>query len=140
MVDKELEFNIKKTKDFIEIWGKFHSIFNNTFRDGSLNNDEEKNFLSTKALVNSRYDDLMDSLGVKPIDRFIKSEVIYSILSITDLSIMSDEKIENINKNWNKSSEFLEVLLERLKRKQKRIEGFNKFFFVMKKGLVKLKH
>lgn len=133
MIDKKLEANIKKTKEFIEIWDKFHRIFKNVLANNTLNNDQEKNFLSTKALVNSRYDDLMDSLGVKPIRRFIKSEFIYNILSLENLSIMSDERLKTIDKDWYESSRFLGALLARLERKKRRIEGFNRFFFVLKK-------
>ncbi|MGB2705275.1 MAG: hypothetical protein WBC74_00210 [Candidatus Omnitrophota bacterium] len=123
MIDRKLEGNIKKTKEFVEIWGNFRKIFKN---------NDEKNFLATRTLVNSRYDDLMDSIGEKPIKRFIKNEPLYNILSLENLSIMSDERLKKLDKDWNESSGYLSSLLERLERKKRRIEGFNRFFFLLK--------
>jgi len=123
MIDRELEANIKKTKEFIEIWNNFHRIFKG---------NDEKNFLATKTLVNSRYDDLMDSIGEKPIKRFIKNEPLYNILSLENLSIMSDERLKKLDIDWNESSRYISLLFERLKRKKRRIEGFNRFFFLLK--------
>ena len=123
MIDRKLEGNIKKTKEFVEIWSNFRRIFKN---------NDEKNFLATRTLVNSRYDDLMDSIGEKPIKRFIKNEPLYNILSLGNLSIMSDERLKKLDKDWDESSGYLSSLLERLKRKKRRIEGFNRFFFLLK--------
>ncbi len=135
MIDRKLEANIKKTKEFIEIWDKFSRIFKNTVSGNHVSIDEEREFLSTKTLVNSRYEDLMDSLGVKPLKRFIMSPSIYNVLSLEKISIMSDEKFDTVDKDWEESSRFLTVLLERLKTKKRRIEGFNRFFFVTKKAI-----
>jgi hypothetical protein len=133
MKDKRLEANIKKAKDFLEIWKKFHNVFRNVFSGNTINKKEERHFLSTRELVNSRYDDLMDSLGVKPIRRFITGEAVYSILSIEDLSVMSDEKLHMVERNWEESFTFLRSLLERLERKKRRIGGFNTVAFAVKK-------
>ena len=135
MIDRKLEANIKKTKEFIEIWDKFNRIFKNTISENHVSIDEEKEFLSTKALVNSRYEDLMDSLGVKPLKRFIMSPSIYSVLSLEKISIMSDEKLGMVDKDWKESSKFLTALFKRLESKKRRIEGFNRFFFMAKKGI-----
>ena len=135
MIDRKLEANIKKTKEFIEIWNEFNRIFKNTISENHVSIDEEKEFLSSKTLVNSRYEDLMDLLGVKPLKRFIMSPSIYNVLSLEKISIMSDEKFDTVDKDWEESSKFLTALLERLKIKKRRIEGFNRFFFVTKKAI-----
>jgi len=123
MIDKILEVNIKKAKDFIEIWDNFRRIFKN---------NDVKNFLSTRKLVNSRYDDLMDSLGEKPLKRFVKNEALYNILSLGNLSIMSDERLRTLEGDWKESSRSLAAMLERLKKKKRRIEGFNRIVFTLK--------
>ncbi len=123
MIDRKLEENIKKAKGFMEIWGNFRRTFKN---------NDEKNFLPTKTLVNSRYDDLMDSIGEKPIKRFTKNEPLYNILSLENLSMMSDGRLKSIEKDWEDSSVYLFSLLDRLERKKRRIEGFNRFFFLLK--------
>ena len=89
MIDRKLEENIKKVKEFMEMWENFHRIFKK---------NDEKNFLATKSFVSSRYDDLMDSIGEKPIKRFIKNEPLYNILSLENLSVMSDDRLKNLEK------------------------------------------
>jgi len=123
MIDKKLEGNIKKVKEFTEIWGNFRRIFKN---------NDEKNFLATRSLVRSRYDDLMDSIGEKPIKRFIKNEPLYNILSLENLSIMSDGRLKSLEGDWDDSFAYLLSLADRLERKKRRIEGFNRFFFLLK--------
>ncbi len=126
MIDRKLEENIKKAKEFAEIWENFRRIFNN---------NDEKNFLATKTLVNSRYDDLMDSIGEKPIKRFVKNASLYNILSLKNLSMMSDERLRMIKGDWEESRAFLFSLINRLQRKKKRIDEFNRFFFLLKNAV-----
>src|SRR4030042_1437486 len=122
----------------MEIWNKFRLIFQKALSCNTVDIDEERSFLSLKGLVNSRYDDLMDSFGVKPIGRFIKSESIYNILSLENLSTMSDERYALVERDWEESLRFLDSLLERLERKKRRIGGFNKFIFLVKNGINRL--
>ena len=69
---------------------------------------------------------------MKPLRRFIISPSIYNVLALDKLSMMSDERSKAIAKDWEESSRFLNSLLSRLQRKKRRIEGFNKFVFVLK--------
>ena len=137
MVDKKLENNIKKTKEFIEIWSKFRNIFDKTLSENILNHEREKEFLSTKPLVDSRFDDLMDSLGAKPLRRFTTGAPLYSVLSVDKLSAMSDEKTKELEKNWDESKKFLKALISRLEKKKRKIEGFNRFFLSLKRRFKK---
>ncbi len=125
MIDKKVEDNIKKTKRFLEFWSKFHELYSS----------KEENFLSTRILVNSRFQDLMDSVGMKHSQRLTKGFPIYEILSIENLSGMSDEKLKRIEECWTDSYSFLRSLLNRFQRKKRRIEGFNKSIFVIKSFL-----
>jgi len=135
MIDRKLEANIKKTKEFMEIWDKFNHIFKATISGDHVSINEEEEFLSSKALVNSRYEDLMDSLGVKPLKRFIMSASLYNVLSLEVISIMSDEKLHAVDRDWEESSKFLTSLLKKLETKKRRIKDFNKFLFVAKKEI-----
>lgn len=139
MIDKKLEANIKKTREFTEIWNKFNRIFKNAISGEHISRDREKEFLSTRALVNSRYEDLMDSLGVKPLKRFIISPFVYNVLSLEKISVMSDEKSDTVDKDWEGASKFLAALLKKLEGKKRRIKNFNRFFFVAKKEIRKRK-
>ena len=125
MIDKKLEDNIKNAKRFLEFWSKFHELY-------SL---KEENFLSTRTLVNSRFQDLMDSVGMKHSQRLIKGFPIYEILSIENLSGMSDEKLRRIEECWTDSYYFLTSVLNRFQKKKKRIERFNKLVFTIKSFL-----
>jgi hypothetical protein len=137
MIDKKLEANIKKTKDFIEIWRKFYDIFKNATSKNHLGRDKERELLSVRELVNSRYEDLMDSLGVKALKRFIISPSVYNVLSFEKISITSDKRLHALDRDWEESFKFLNGILGRLERKKQRIGEFNKFAFVVKKGMAK---
>ncbi|MFH1594072.1 MAG: hypothetical protein ABID09_05200 [Candidatus Omnitrophota bacterium] len=139
MIDKRLEANIRKTKQFIELWDKFHTFFNKTICENCVSEENEKEFVSIRVLVNSRYEDLMDGLGVKPLKRFMINPSITSLLTLEKIGIMSDTKGKAVNDSWADSSGYLNLLLERLKRKKRRIEGFNRFFFVLKNGPVRFR-
>lgn len=125
MIDKKLEDNIKNTKRFLEFWSKFHQLYSS----------KEENFLSTRTLVNSRFQDLMDSAGMKHSQRLTKGFPIYEILSIENLSGMSDEKLKRIEKCWTDSYHFLRGVLKQFQKKKKRIERFNKLVFTIKSFL-----
>jgi len=135
MVDRKLEENIKKAEDFTQIWKRFRRVFERALSEGHVGRGEEDEFMSVRNLVNSRYEDLMDSLGVKPLRRFIIGASVCNILSLEKLSIMSDERLKSVAEDWRLSEEFLNALTERLKRKKKRIEGFNKLFILTKRRI-----
>ncbi|MFH1380812.1 MAG: hypothetical protein ABIH57_01385 [Candidatus Omnitrophota bacterium] len=135
MIDLKLEANIKNTKEFIELWTKFHQIFEKTISEPLVNNEKEAEFASVRKLLNSRFEDLMDSLDIKPLKRFVMCTAICNILALEELSNMSDEKMKNFNTDWDESSKFLYGILDRLNRKKNRIGDFNKFAFVIKRKI-----
>jgi hypothetical protein len=139
MIDKKLEGNIRKTKEFIEIWDKFRRIFGIAVSENRVNENKEKEILSIRDLLDSRYEDLMDSLEVKPLERFVMCQPIYNLLSLEKLLIMSDEKLKTFEKDWAESYRFLAGLLGKLEKKKRRISGFNALAFRMKKRIRGLK-
>ena len=110
----------KNTKTFLEFWSKFHELYRS----------DEEGFLSTRMLVNSRFQDLMDFVGIKHSQRLTEGFPIYQILSIENLSGISDERFKKIEDYWTDSYLFLSSLLSRFQRKKKRIEKFNKLIFL----------
>lgn len=135
MIDKSLEDSIKKTRHFIEIWNKFHDIFKKMISQNHVDGGKEKEFLSARELAGSRYEDLMDSLSVKPIRRFVIGRAVFNVLSFDSVFAMSDEKLELFDKNWAESFVFLKELLDRLERKKRRIGNVNRFAFTVKKKI-----
>ncbi|MDD5439359.1 MAG: hypothetical protein PHS37_04155 [Candidatus Omnitrophica bacterium] len=135
MKDKTLEHNIKETQVFVEFWTKFHELYKQTVAQNPVPVGKTNLFVLTKDLVSSRFDDLMDQLEIRSAERMVKCMPIYEILSLNDFSTMSDEKLTHLTDCWTESYYYLYGLLSRFKKKRKRIEKFNRFFFVAKKLL-----
>ena len=51
MKDRDLEIQIRKTREFIELWDKFRQIYNGAIKGDSFPGRMEKDFLETKELV-----------------------------------------------------------------------------------------
>lgn len=137
MKDKKLEENIKKTHQFLEFWSKFHELYRDALSDNGTSDYRGEMFLSTRGLVNSRFEDLMDSIEINSRERVSKSFPIYEILSVNDLSAISDEKLSRLDDCWMDSYIFLSSLLNRFKKKKQRIEKFNKFLFITKRWVTR---
>ena len=135
MIDRKLEGDIKKTKEFIELWDKFHQIFKDAISENHVSESKEKEILATKSLVGSRYEDLMDTLGKRPLERFIMSPSVYNILSLEKISIVSDRRLDALDCDWREAQRSLKALFERLERKKRRIGNLNRFAFALKKGV-----
>ncbi len=133
MVDKTLEQNITKTQTFLELWTKFHELYRDAVSDDRGMGPKGEIFISTRGLVNSKFDDLIDSLKKTPRCGITQRFLFYEILSLKDLSTMSDERLDKIKDCWMDSYIFLYGTLDRFKKKKQRIEKFNKFFFIMKR-------
>jgi len=133
MVDKKLEENIKKTQTFLEFWTKFDELYREAVSERTVSGPKTEIFISTRSLVNSRFEDFMDALGIGRTDRMIKCGFVYEILSLEDLDTMSDERLNKIRECWTDSYIYLYSVLNRLKKKKQRIEKFNRFFFITKR-------
>ena len=140
MIDKKLEENIKKAGEFIELWKKFYEIFEKAISSNPISSEIERNFHSTKRLLSIRFEDLMDSLNIRPSIRILKHAPIYNILFLKNLKEMSEDKSSEIKRNWQNSLENLEILKSRLERKKMRIQRFNRFFYILKNKIVRKKH
>lgn len=135
MKDKKLEENIKHTETFLGLWQNFQGLYKSAIEEKTSSGGLNENFLSTRGLVNARFEDLMDSLGIGQKEKTRRCYPVYQILSIEDLRVISDEKLTALNEWWVDSNIFLYSLLKRFKKKKRRIEKFNKFFYLTKKLL-----
>jgi|GEM_PF-1731009 len=127
---KNIENQIKKAETFIEFWTKFNHLFNDAMANGMGVAPERESFVSTSLLVNTRFEELMDTMKVSSRDRMKKCYPIYEILSINDFNNMSDEKLDRIKDCWNDSFVYLYSMLDRCRKKKKKVEkliGFNFF-------------
>ena len=137
MKDKQLESNIKNTEEFLEYWVKFNQIYKDSISVRQDSVAVKDIFFSTKEIVNNRFEDFLDSIGITHKQRVDRYFGIYRILSIKDLDIMSDEKIDQIKEDWTESFILLYDQLKRFKRKKLRIENINGIFFKINKFLNK---
>jgi len=133
MIDKKLEEKIKQTQIFIEFWTKFHELYNNALSENEAGPKTEV-FLSTRELVNKRFEDTMDFLEFSQRYRLANCYPIYEILSVKDISHMSDEKRKRIDDFWTDSFIFIYAVMKRLKKRRQRIMKFNRFLYIAKKS------
>ena len=63
MVSKDLELKIKRVKEFMQLWIKFHDLYKDALSDGVITPEEESNFLETKSLIARKYQALKELLG-----------------------------------------------------------------------------
>jgi len=133
MKDPKLEENIKEICKFVEFWTKFHELYKEAIAKNPVPADKTNMFIATKDLVSNRFNDLLDALEIRHGERMTKCLPIFEILSLDDFSTMSDEKLDRLTDHWSDSYFYLYGILNRLKKKKRRIEKFNRFFFVIKK-------
>ncbi len=137
MRDKQLEEYIKKTQTFLEFWCKFNHIFDQSICSASMDKVQGEDFIATRNLVNMKFEDLLDELGVPRARRIARCYPIYEILCLDDFSTMSDDKIAKLKDCWQESYIMLYSLLNRFKKKKKRIEKINGFILRTKRILTR---
>ena len=104
MIDRDVEDRIKKTKEFMELWMKFHTLYKEALKKETIDPQEEETFLETKSLIARKYQALIEFLKVSPAleqDRAI--DVISQVLSLQGVSALSDDQIQEIENGWHQS-------------------------------------
>jgi len=127
MTVKELQGNIKKTKDFTSLWVKFHDLYNSASRKEAITQDEEDIFLETKSLVTGRYEDLKGALKINRAADGEMRDIISRVLSLKSMAAMSDKALEKIEESWKHSHVFLNNILKVLERRSAELAQKRKF-------------
>ena len=125
MKDKKTELDIKTMRDFLEFWGKFHSIYSGTLEKCTITNEDEDKFLETKLMIRNKYDELKGSLEYRYMPHGRLTDPVSDILSLQTVRFISEDNLKKINNNWKDSYIFLNNIFERLKTKKRRFESFN---------------
>jgi len=125
MIDKELEEKIKKTKEFMELWIKFHNLYKEALKDKVVDPEEEKAFLETKSLIARKYQALTDLLKITPSTEDKTIDVISQVLSLQSISTLSDVQLEEIDNGWHHSNIFLNKLLGSLENRRETLLKIN---------------
>ena len=118
MVDKELELKIKRVKEFMQLWIKFHEMYKSSISRETVSPDAEKTFLDTKSLIARKYQALKDLLGIASSYDDKTFDVISQVLSLKSVSAISDLSLHKIEKDWHNSYIQLNKLLGELEGKQ----------------------
>ena len=126
MVDKDLELKIKKVKEFMELWVKFHDMYKDALSHETITPEEEKNFLETKSLIARKYQALIEHLGIdRPYDDKT-FDVISQLLSLKSVAAISDLSLNKIEYDWHNSYVLLNKLLGELEARQETLRKVSK--------------
>ncbi len=127
MIDRDLEHKIKKVKEFMELWVKFHDMYKDALSHETITPDEEKNFLETKSLIARKYQALIEHLGIdRPYDDKT-FDVISQLLSLKSVAAISDLSLNKIEYDWHNSYVLLNKLLGELEAGQESLRKVSKF-------------
>ena len=134
MIDKKTEGAIKTLKGFLELWGKFHSIYHDIASKEIITKDAEAKFLETKQIILEKYEALKNNeLEFKYMPRSRLTDPVGDILALNRITFMSERNLKKLNEDWRDSYIFLNNILERLKTKKRRLEGFNPIWVFFKR-------
>lgn len=119
MIDRDVEDKIKKTKEFMELWRKFHHLYKEASNKESIDPQEEETFLETKSLIARKYQALVDLLGMsQSLEQDRTFEVISQVLSLQGVSTLSDVQIQEIENGWHQSYIALNKILGSLENRR----------------------
>ena len=125
MRDKKTEADIKAIKSFLELWTKFHSIYDEAVSKEVISKEGEAIFLETRDKIKSKYGELKNILETKYAPHSRPTDPVDDILAITGIRLMSERSLKKLSEDWRDSYVFLNSIMERLKNEKKRLEEFN---------------
>lgn len=140
MIDKKIESNIKALNEFLEFWGKFHSIYSLIISKELITKEDEEKFLETKVLIRNKYSELKGELEFKYMPHARLTDPVNDVLGLAGVRFMSEVNMKKLDEDWKFSYMFLNNILERLKNNKRRLGQFNpmgvyvKRFFERKGG------
>jgi hypothetical protein len=114
MTDKLTEKKIEHTKEFLELWMKFHETYKSALNKKTISPEEENNFLQTKSLIARKYQYLMDELEIRPTAEDRTMDVIATILSLESVATTSDMQLKKLEGDWHSSFLLLNRMVGKL--------------------------
>lgn len=125
MIDKELEKKIRQTKEFMQLWVKFHEMYKSALKQDSISPQEESDFLETKSLIARKYQVLKSLFGAGDHYDDRTFDVISQILSLKGVSSISDISLTKIENDWHNSYILLNRLLGDLESRHDALRQVN---------------
>lgn len=125
MVDRELERQIKKAKDFTQLWMRFRELYQGALGRSNILPEEEKTFLELKSTLVRQYQGLLESLNLSHTPDDKTFDVTSSILSLASISTLSEMQYKKIENDWHSSYLNLNRILGSLENKKEQIGKIN---------------
>jgi len=103
MKPSDVRDSIARTKEFMQLWVKFHQLYVEAMNKTSITPEEEEAFLETKSIIARKFQALADSLSI---DRSITDrtyDVINQILSLDSISTLSEPTLKKLENDWHES-------------------------------------
>jgi hypothetical protein len=125
MIYRKVERDIKEVATFLELWGKFHSLYNEIIAKDNISKEDETKFLETKNLIKNKYEILRSGLDFKYMPHTRLTDPVADILAVTSWRFMAQSNLEKLENDWRDSYIFLNSIRERLENKKRRLEEFN---------------
>ena len=134
MIDRDIEDKIKKTKEFMELWMKFHNLYKEASKKETIDPQEEDTFLDTKSLIARKYQALIDLLGMtQSLEQDRTFDVISQVLSLQGVSTLSEVQIQEIENGWHQSYLALNKILGSLENRKEALAKISSLSLVFPK-------
>lgn len=133
MVDRELQRRIKRLKEFMQLWVKFHDMYKDAISRETITPKEEDAFLQTKSLIARKYQALKDYLGIASSYEDKTFDVISQLLSLKSVAAISDLSLRKIENDWHNSYILLNKLLGELEGKQDSLRKISRLGLIIKR-------
>ncbi len=132
MIDRNLESKIKRLKEFMQLWIKFHDMYKSAVNRETITPEEENAFLETKALIARKYQALKDYLDMNSFYSDKTFDVISQILSLKSVAEISDLSLHKIENDWHSSYIVLNKLLGELEGRQEALRRVNRVGIILR--------
>jgi hypothetical protein len=133
MIDKKTESDIKTVRSFLEVWGKFHSIYSGVISSENISKEDEQKLLETKEIIKNKYEGLRSGLEFKYVPHGRLTDPVSDILGINNVRFVAEKNLKKLQGDWKDSYVFLNNILERLENKKRRLDQFNPMAVFVKK-------
>jgi hypothetical protein len=132
MVNRELEIKIKKLKEFMQLWIKFHDMYKDALSRETIAPDEENTFLETKSLIARKYQALRDQLEIGASYEDKTFDVVSQLLSLKSVAAISDLSLNKIENDWHNSYILLNKILGELEGQQEALRKVSRIGLFVK--------
>ena len=119
MVDKKLEKQIARLKEFDQAWSKFFEIYQSLVKSGNLSKEDETVFLGERDVIKRKYKERCELLDISNMTEY--ADPISGILNVQNLFSASDSQNIKLEDDWEGSFLFLKNLLKAFESKYARV-------------------